>query len=115
MSGARHWNAGDKTGGAIDAVFDQLRSEFPGLEVERLVMTLPADDDYVYWLHLGVPARPGLLPRETIQVDTDTQGAAPFLLEGLRDEGEYLETSDPKAAATTLIQWLERRRARRTT
>jgi hypothetical protein len=113
MSGARDWKADDRTGGALDHVFDQVRSQFPELAVEGLVMPWPADDDNVYWLHLGVPP-PGLLPRGTIQVDTNMQGAPPFLLEGLRDDGEYLNTSDAEVAATTLIQWLERRRAHRT-
>lgn len=107
MTGARIWAASDLTGGPLDGVFEGLRSEFPPLVIERLVMSHPGDDDNVYWLTIGPPPR--LHGPETVQVDTGEGGCAPFLLEGERDDGEWAETKDPAAARSLLAAWLQRR------
>jgi hypothetical protein len=73
MSGARQWTASDRTGRPIDEVFDGLRSEFPKLAIERLVMPHPGEDTNVYWLTIG-PQPPGLRGRETVQLDTGEDG-----------------------------------------
>jgi hypothetical protein len=107
MMGARIWAASDRTGGPLDELFDGLRSEFPPLVIERLVMPHPGDDDNVYWLTIGPPPR--LHGPETVQVDTGEGGSAPFSLEGERKDGEMAETSDPAAARSLLATWLHRR------
>jgi hypothetical protein len=43
--------AADRTGGPLDQLLDQLRLRIPGLIVERLQVTHPADDD-VYFIGL---------------------------------------------------------------
>jgi hypothetical protein len=46
----RPWTGADRTGGPVDEVFDKLRRNLPGLIVERLEATCPADDDNVYFI-----------------------------------------------------------------
>jgi hypothetical protein len=109
MSGGRLWSSGDRTGGPLDRVFDSLRHDFPALVVERLVGSLPADDDNVFWLSIAPGASPPLLGPETIQVDTNVQGRPPFVIEGDRQLGEYVTTSDPDDALLRIADWLRRR------
>jgi hypothetical protein len=107
MAGARAWTADDRTGGPIDEIFAGLRGEFRDLEIERLVGTYPADDDNVFWLSLG--PSPRFRGAESVQVDTGNHGRPPFLLEGERQRGEYVETIDPPEALAILVNWLRRR------
>lgn len=111
MAGARTWVAADRTGGPLDEVFDQLRSKFEELVIERLVKTHPADDDNVYWLTIGPPQRGPHHPWEEVQVDTAEGGCLPFLLEGKRDLGERITANDPQQALAHLDLWLQRRAA----
>jgi hypothetical protein len=71
-------------------------------------MLHPADDTNVYWLTIG-PQPLGPRSRETVQVDAGENGSIPFFLEGERDNGELVETDDPNAARSLLVQWLRRR------
>jgi len=84
----RAWQATDRTGGAVDAVLDDLRRHFPDLSVERLVVSRPGDDDNVYFL--------GVLPRrDLVQIDTAPAGRAPFIVEA----DQRVTTDDPAHAA----------------
>jgi len=49
MRGRPSTNA-DRTGGPIDEVFSQLCDQVPGVIIERLEVTHPADDDNVYFI-----------------------------------------------------------------
>jgi hypothetical protein len=110
MAGARPWTPDDRTGGPIDEVFAGLRAEFRVLVIERFVGTYPAADDNVFWLSLG--PSPRFRGGESVQVDTWPDGRPPFLLEGERQRGEYLETSDAPQVLATLVDWLRRRAGR---
>jgi len=70
-------------------------------------MPHPADDDNVYWLTIGPPPR--FHGSETVQVDCREGGGTPFLLEGDRTAGEFIETDDPAVALAALDAWLQRR------
>jgi hypothetical protein len=107
MAGARTWKADDRTGGPIDEIFAGLRAEFRDLVIERLLDTYPTDDDNVFWLSLG--SSPRFRGGESAQVDTETDGRPPFLLEGEQQRGEYMEATNPSEALGILVNWLRRR------
>ena len=67
----------------------------PGLIIQRLDVTHPADDDNVYFLGDAEEYN-------RVQVDTRPDGQPPFLIEGT----ERLQTSDPAEAIATIIAWL---------
>jgi len=46
----RTWTASGRTGEPLAEPLDQLRQLIPGLIVERLQVTHPADDDNVYFI-----------------------------------------------------------------
>ncbi len=72
MAGSRAWSATDRTDGRVDELFDMVRARFPDAQIQRLVGTLPADDDNVYWVtRLGVQ----------VQVDTHEHGRLPLLIQ----------------------------------
>ncbi|MFD5142425.1 hypothetical protein [Streptomyces sp. NPDC058401] len=74
MSRTRLWEQGDLTGGPADQLFAQVRQAVPGVVIERLAVTHPADDDNVYFLGVGA-----VLDR--VQLDTGPGGRPPFLIE----------------------------------
>ncbi|MFG2335376.1 hypothetical protein [Streptomyces yangpuensis] len=80
----RSWEQGDLTGGPADQIFAEVRQTVPGLIIERLAVTRPADDDNVYFLGDGA-----VLDR--VQVDTGPDGQPPFLVE---TDFSRVETSD---------------------
>ena len=99
MNRGDRWTAADRTGGPVDEVFDQLRERVPGLAIERLQVTRPADDDNVYFI--GDQHR-----LDRIQIDTRPAGEPPFLIEN----GGRHQTSDPAEAATIIYGWLKQGR-----
>jgi hypothetical protein len=92
----RPWTGADRTGGPVDEVFDQLRRHVPGLTVERLEATHPADDDNVYFI--GDEHGP-----DRIQLDTAPGGQPLFLIEN----GDRHQTSETAEAALIIRGWLE--------
>jgi hypothetical protein len=94
-SRGRPWGPGDLTGGPVDQVLARVRVVVPGLEVVRLLVTHPADDDNVYFLgdEHGV---------DRVQIDTGANGRPPFLIEA----EERFETSDVAEAAAVASSWL---------
>lgn len=95
----RPWAGEDRTGGPVDDVFDQLRRHIPGLIVERLKATYPADDDNVYFI--GDEHGP-----DRIQLDT-APGGQPLVPAPVFD---IKETSQAAEAATIIRSWLEHSR-----
>jgi hypothetical protein len=91
----RPWTAGDRTGGPLDQILDELRVQVPSLIVERLQMPHPGDDDNVYFLG-------DASGMDRVQLDTAPDGQPPFILEA----DQRLETTDPTSAATTIHTWL---------
>ncbi|HYN94973.1 MAG TPA: hypothetical protein VES42_14085 [Pilimelia sp.] len=91
----RPWPATHRTGGPIDAVFDQLRRHHPDLVIHRLEVSHPADDDNVYFL--GDAGRP-----DRVQVDTAPHGQPPYLIEG----HDRRRTTDPATAVALVGTWL---------
>jgi hypothetical protein len=96
----RYWTASDRTGGPVDQVFDQLRQRVPGLIVERLQVTHPADDDNLWFLgdEHG---------RDRIQIETAPEGQPPFLIEN----GGRSQTSDTAEAVLLIDRWLKKSRS----
>lgn len=91
------WTATDRTGGPLDAVFDQLREQHPNVFVERMTVTPPTVDDNVYI----IGDEQG---RDRVQVDTHEGGQPPFLIEG--DVRPMDETSDTAEAVAIIIRHL---------
>jgi hypothetical protein len=100
MNRGRPWTTSDRTGGPIDDVFDQLREQIPGLIVERLEVTHPADDNNVYFI--GDQHQPDL-----IQVDTYPHGGPPFLIEN----GGRHDTTDTTQAVAIIRDLLKHSRS----
>jgi hypothetical protein len=95
----RRWSATDRTGGHVDQVLDQLRQLVPGVIVERLQVTHPADDDNVYFVgdEYG---------RDRIQIETAPGGQPPFVIE----DGGRSQISDTAEAVMLIRAWLEKSR-----
>jgi hypothetical protein len=96
MNRGRPWGPSDRTGGPVDEVFDQLRQHIPGLVIERLEVTWPADDDNVYF----IGDEHGL---DRIQLDTFPGGQPHFYIEN----GGWHQTSEVAEAVTIIRSWLE--------
>jgi translation elongation factor P/translation initiation factor 5A len=94
----RPWTNIDRTGGPIDEVFSQLREQVPGVIIERLEVTHPADDDNVYFI--GDQHQ-----FDRVQVDTYPDGQPSFLIEN--ENGLRHETTDTTEAVTLIRDWLE--------
>ena len=64
----------------VDAVFSQVQQAIPDVNLERLAVTHPTDDDTVWWIWIG----PGLrdICQRSVQIDTAPSGGPPFLVEG---------------------------------
>ena len=92
------WTSSDHTGGPIDEVFSQLREQVPGLIIERLEVTHPADDDNVYFIGDQHQS-------DRVQVDTHPDGQPSFLIEN--QNGRRRETTDTTEAVTLIRNWLE--------
>jgi hypothetical protein len=94
----RPWTAGDRTGGPLDGVLDQLRAKIPGLVVERLEMPHPADDDNVFFIGNDTVL-------DQVQIDCTDGGQPPFVVEGTItiDGDRQIRTSDPDATAARVI------------
>jgi hypothetical protein len=92
---SRRWGPDDLAGGPIDELLARVRAVVPGLVVEQLKVTHPADDGNVYFLG----DEHGL---DRVQVDTGPSGRPPFLLEA----EERFETSDVAEAAAVVSSWL---------
>lgn len=89
------WNVGQRTGGPFDGVLDELRRRVPGLIVERIMVSHPADDN-VYF----IGDQDG---RGRVQVDTWPDGRPPFLIE----DGGRAQTSDPHEAVAIICAGLD--------
>jgi hypothetical protein len=99
MTRGRPWDSDDLTGGPFDEILAQVREVVPGLVVERLQGSYPADDDNVYFLG----DERGL---DRVQIDTCPGGRPPFLVEAEDRDGERFETSDVAEAAAAAVSWL---------
>ena len=99
LNRGRPWTGADRTGGLVDEVFDQLRRRIPGLAVERLEVTHPADDDNVYF----IGDEHGL---DRVQLDTAPGGQPLFYIE----TGSQRQTSEAVEAAAIIRNWLEHSR-----
>jgi hypothetical protein len=88
VAGSRPWTSADHTGGPLDDILDFVRFSFPDAVVVRLVGTLPADDDNVFWVQ-----RPGV----EVKIDNAPGGSPPFAVEGAAF-GSRLDTDDAQAA-----------------
>ena len=100
----RPWTNADRTGGPIDEVFSQLRELVPGVIIERLEVTHPAEDDNVYFID-------DQHEFDRVQVDTNPDGQPPFLIEN--ENGLRHETTDTTEAVTLIRDWLEQNPDRR--
>ena len=67
MNRGDRWTAAAGTGGPVNEVFDQLRERVPGLAIEHLQVTRPANDNNVYFI--GDQHR-----LDRIQIDTPPSG-----------------------------------------
>ena|SRR5215472_12654028 len=94
----RPWTKADRTGGLIDEVFSELRELVPGVIIERLEVTHPADDDNVYFI--GDQHQ-----FDRVQVDTYRDGQPSFLIEN--ENGLRYETTDPTEAVSLIRNWLQ--------
>src|SRR5690242_5330853 len=86
----------------VEQVFSLVRESDAGVNVERLTVSHPGDDDNVWWLWTGPEQRPA--GQRSVQIDTGPGGAPPFLVEG-DDPDQRLETSDAAVAADAIIRW----------
>jgi hypothetical protein len=89
------WNAADRTGGPLDEILDELRRNVPGLVVERLQVTHPADDDNVYLIGDDKAL-------DRVQIDTAPNGQPPFFIEA----DECAQTRNTTEAAKIILSWL---------
>jgi hypothetical protein len=96
----KSWDPGDVVGGPVDAVLSALRQTFADLRVERLEVTHPADDDYLWFI-----SRSSL--DGEVQLESAPGGRPPFLLES---DYEREQTDDVDVAVGLLQQWLLRSR-----
>lgn len=96
MNRGKTWTATDRTGGPVDQLLDQLRLRIPGLIVERLQVTHPADDDNVYF----IGDEHG---HDRVQLDTAPGGHPTFYIEN----GGRHQTADVSDAVTTISSYLE--------
>jgi hypothetical protein len=94
----RPWGPKDRTGGALDRLFDELRGRIDGLIVERLEVKHPADDDNVFFLR----DRRGI---DEVQIDTHPHGQTPFYLES--DAHPMIESADVAEAVAIVQTWLQ--------
>ncbi|GAA1788926.1 hypothetical protein GCM10009682_08730 [Luedemannella flava] len=90
------WNPTDRTGGPVDDILFALRKSYPGLQVVRLSVSHPADDDNVWFISLP-PDGPEL------QLDSLPNGRPPFLLES---DWARAQTADIEEAIEQLSEWL---------
>jgi hypothetical protein len=100
----RPWGPNDRTGGPIDDVLDRLRAKIPGLIVEQLEVSYPADDDNVYFLGDG-------LEYAFVQIDTRPGGEPPFFIEATDRFDERFETSQVVEASARVVGWFREKRA----
>ena len=81
---------------AIDVVLDDVRIRLPGVDVERLKVRWPSDDDNLWYIRWN--------GRE-VQIESRPEGRAPFLIEG-DGQSHRSETSDRMEAVDTIVEWL---------
>jgi hypothetical protein len=96
MNRGRTSTASDQTGGPLDVLLDQLRLRIPGLIVERLRVTHPADDNNVYF----IGDENG---RDRVQLDIAPGGHPTFHVE---DSGRH-QTGNVSDAVDTISSCLE--------
>src|SRR5437763_10394032 len=91
----RPWTATDRVG-PIDELFAVVRTSCPGVSIERLIGTFPGDDYYLWWI---TDVASGV----DLQVESNVDGKAPFLLES--NDARY-ETDDLADLTRKLLEWL---------
>ncbi|TML93615.1 MAG: hypothetical protein E6G06_01320 [Actinobacteria bacterium] len=69
----------------------------PDVQVERLKVKWPADDDNLWFIRSGGGPE--------VQIECSLEGRAPFLIEG-DDPGHRTQTHDVDEAVNTIVQWL---------
>jgi hypothetical protein len=63
----------------IDQVKQGVQKEFPEVVIEQLKVSLPADDDGLWFFHLPWD------PKDEIQIES-SDGKCPFLIENMRND-----------------------------
>ena len=81
----------------VKQLFAALRHEDPEIEINRIRVKYPADDDNVWFIRLRSSVE--------VQIDTHPGGQSPFLIES-DPEGQRLETSDLQHAVAVILAWL---------
>ncbi|MFF4340592.1 hypothetical protein ACFY00_11710 [Kitasatospora sp. NPDC001540] len=89
------WTADDAVGGPVDSVIAGVRAAFPDLEVRRLRVSHPADDDDLWFL-----SRPDT---PEVQLETGPDRAPPFLVES---DADRREPGSVDEAVRILCDWL---------
>ena len=63
----------------IDQIKQGVRKQFPEVVIEQLKVSLPADDDGLWFFHLPWD------PKDEIQIES-SDGECPFLIENVRND-----------------------------
>jgi hypothetical protein len=86
----------------IQDLIARVRASVPTVNIERLSVTHPGDDNNVWWLWIGSATR--ATDQRSVQVDTNADGDTPFVVEG--DDGQRLKTTDVAEATAVVLRWL---------
>jgi hypothetical protein len=89
-----------RSGGPVDEVFEYVLTRRGDVEIARMVVALPPDDDNLWYFTVAADA-----PHSSVQIGTHDGGRPPFLVEG-DGTGQRLTTSNITEAAQTIVDWL---------
>lgn len=81
----------------VDTIIEQMRAEYPTLEVEQLKVKFPGDDDGLWFF-----SHPG--GKFEVQIES-SYGKCPFLIEA-NEHDERVEAQTVEEVIVTLKNWL---------
>jgi hypothetical protein len=81
----------------IERLFDELRARLPDVEIERVKVKWPADDDNLWYIRSGGDSE--------VQIGCRPEGRGPFLIEG-DDPRQRVEAAHADEAVDAILEWL---------
>jgi hypothetical protein len=81
----------------VDEVISAVRERRPGVQIDRLEVTHPVDDENLWFFRAASGA--------DVQLESGPGGVGPFLIEGDR-VGQRAEASDVSGAVEIVLDWL---------